>query len=228
MFAVCFPAFAVPTTPFTGTILFENGSGVTLSEWTKNKPFLDCAKKTGRLFFYNRAVPTQPFTPQDVNQYLISQLKVHRISPPFILVAHSYGAFYSMYFARKYPQLITGVLLIDPVPASYEWSNAFLKKNDLPKDKMSAELYYQLKAFQETKTEVYYMPALSDQIPVIILSSSEMEKHAPITGDWFTQQKQWLNHNPLSKIMSVNSGHFIQMDQPAVVCEQLKKLVKNA
>jgi pimeloyl-ACP methyl ester carboxylesterase len=223
LFAICFPVFAIPTL-FNGTILFENGSGVTLSEWTQNKQFLNCARKTGRLFFYNRAIPTKPLTPQDVNAYLLLQLKEQHIKPPYILVAHSYGALYSLYFARKYPELIRGVLLVDPVPNNYEWTDAFLKENNLPKNKMPAELYYQLKGFQEAKIQVNNLPPLRNHIPVIIISSSDMEKNAPIKGDWFAQQKQWLNQNPHSKIFSVKSGHFIQLEHPALVCEKLKML----
>jgi len=61
---------------------------------------------------------------------------------------------------------------------------------------------------------------------VIILSSTYMEKHAPIQGDWIKQQQQWLNKNPHSKIIQIKSGHFIQLQHPELVCDQLQQLVR--
>jgi len=90
---------------------------------------------------------------------------------------------------------------------------------------MSAQLFYQLIGFEQTKEQVNRLPLLSNKIPVIIISSSYMKKNAPIKGDWYKQQQQWLNKNPNSKIMKVHSGHFIQLEHPKLVCEQLQKLV---
>ncbi len=90
---------------------------------------------------------------------------------------------------------------------------------------MSPELYYQLIGFEQTKKQVNALPLLSNKIPVIIISSSFMEKHAPIKGDWFKQQKQWLNHNLNSKIIKVRGGHFIQLEYPYLICKQIRTLV---
>ena len=53
-----------------------------------------------------------------------------------------------------------------------------------------------------------------------------MEKLDPLkSGDWYNSQKNWLNKNLHSKIITVVSGHFIQLDRPRYVCEQIKALV---
>jgi pimeloyl-ACP methyl ester carboxylesterase len=211
------PCFAAT---FKGTILFENGSGVNFKEWTESKGFISCAKQSGRLFLYDRIIPAKPLTASDVNTYLTRQLKLRHIQPPYILVAHSYGALYSIYFARKYPDSVKGILLVDPVPNNFEWQDSVKKEK-----KKSPEQHYQLLGFEQTKKQVNNLPPLSNHIPVIILSSSEMEKNAPIKGDWYEQQQQWLNKNPESKIIKVEGGHFIQLEHPEVVCEQIKALV---
>lgn len=245
-------------TKFKGTILFENGSGTPLSEWIENKTFFQCAKQYGSLFMYDRnslgkSSPdlsmslNKPLTAELVNSKLMQLLKKNNIKPPYILVSHSYGARYSGYFARKYPELIKGILMVDPVPNNYEWSNAFLKIHQADIKKMSKlssseiqkpsgssksntspELFYQLAGFSQTKQQINSLPPINKNIPVIIVSSSYMDKYAPIKGNWYLQQQQWLNDNPHSKILKVHSGHFIQLDQPKVICEQIEILANLA
>ncbi len=128
-----------PQAKFKGTIVFENGSGTTLTEWTKNKSFFQCAKQYGNLFMYDRSglgksppdfsmSIKKPMTAQLINSKLMKLLKKRNIKPPYILVAHSYGGLYAGYFARKYPKLVKAVLMIDSVPNNYEWADAFLNQ----------------------------------------------------------------------------------------------------
>ena len=190
-----------------------------------------------------------PMTAKLINSKLMKLLKKRNIKPPYILVAHSYGGLYAGYFARKYPRLVKAVLMVDSVPNNYEWADAFLNQYQAAMKKrkglsskeiyalynrlngahnpnvMSPELYYQLIGFEQTKKQVNALPPLSNKIPVIIISSSFMEKHAPIKGDWFKQQKQWLNHNLNSKIIKVRGGHFIQLEYPYLICKQIRTLV---
>ena len=69
---------------------------------------------------------------------------------------------------------------------------------------------------------------MSNKIPIVIVSSTYFAKEAPIIGNWFNLQKQWLNQNRNSQIFKVLSGHFIQHDKPKLICEQLNKLVVTA
>jgi hypothetical protein len=39
---------------------------------------------------------------------------------------------------------------------------------------------------------------------------------------------QWLNQNPGSTIFNVHSGHFIQLDHPKLICQQLNRIVEIA
>ena len=39
---------------FKGTVIFENGSGMSLDQWTSNKRFLSCIQKHTSAFFYDR------------------------------------------------------------------------------------------------------------------------------------------------------------------------------
>ena len=40
-----------------------------------------------------------------------------RVAPPYVLLAHSAGALYARKFAHDYPELVAGMVLVDPLPA---------------------------------------------------------------------------------------------------------------
>ncbi|HLX54818.1 MAG TPA: hypothetical protein VKR58_12795 [Aquella sp.] len=69
------------------------------------------------------------------------------------------------------------------------------------------------------------LPPLADNIPLILISSLKTENADMVKESWFQQQKSYLNKNPYSKIIRVDSGHFIQLEQPQLVCDQIRNLV---
>src|SRR5579872_7110564 len=114
-----------PSAKFKGTIIFINGSGTDLSEWKSNKDFFDCAKKMGSVFLYDRngvgksppdlqLSANNPLTARQVSDKLTALLKQLNIRPPYLFVAHSYGAIYAGYFVLKNPSLVRALLLVDP------------------------------------------------------------------------------------------------------------------
>lgn len=250
-----------PKASFKGTIIFQNGAGTELGEWTKNNAFFQCVKKYGDLFLYDRSglgnsppdlsmTVDKPMTAELINSKLEKLLKRRGCKPPYIFVAHSYGAMYAGHFARKYPGLVKAILMVDPVPSNYEWSDDFLNqyKKDITRMKqltskqayeeftylkreqestMPAQLFYQIMGFEKTKLQIRELPLMINKIPIIIVSSSYMEKNAPVKGDWYQLQRQWLNKNPQSEIIQVKSSHFIQLDHTELICKQIGKLLNK-
>lgn len=178
-------------------------------------------------------------------------LKKNHVQGPYIIVSHSYGSLYAGHLARKHPDLIAGLLMIDPVPSNYQYSDEILKKFNITlaslKDSSSKEAYqldnlkmarrnnimaadsfYQQLGFNKTKKQVAELPTTKNNFPIIIVSSTYMVKNAPIKGNWYALQKQWLNQNPESIIFKVRGGHFLHLDQPKLICKELNKLIKLA
>ena len=238
---------------FKGTIIFENGSGTDLSEWTKNKEFFQCVQKQGSLFLYDRngigksspdfnQSALNPVTAKFIGDKLFILLQNNHIKMPYIIVSHSYGGMYAGYFSLKNPNLIAGMLMVDPVPKNFHFSDKIMKEYEsnitLTKTSSSKEIYkkingaaaevaYQLLGFEKSKQEVKNLGNINNHIPVVIVSSNGMEKEKPLIGDWFEQQKQWLNKNSQSKIFQVNTGHFIQLEEPYAICDQIKNILKT-
>ncbi|QNI53275.1 alpha/beta hydrolase fold family protein [Synechococcus sp. BIOS-E4-1] len=251
-----------PNSIFKGTIVFQNGTGSSLEAWSANETFFECIKQLGNLFMYDRSGLGQsspdfsvssanPITAKHVNSKLVQLLDRNRIKSPYILVSHSYGGLYAGYFARKYPDSIAGMLMVDPVPSNFLYSDRIQKQfdialttiGDIPSREayklynvsnqrknngITADGFYQQKGFQASKRQVAELPPMSSTFPIIIMSSTEMNSSTPIKGNWNSLQKQWLNQNPNSKALRAQGGHFIQIERPKLVCEQLNHLVKIA
>jgi pimeloyl-ACP methyl ester carboxylesterase len=239
---------------FKGTILFINGSGSDISVWkSPDKKLFNCAKKLGSLFFYERngigkSPPdfqisgAHPITAPQISERLSLLLKKQNIKPPYLVVAHSHGALYAGYFTLKNPDSVMGLLLVDPLPRNANFSEkAMVTMRDginEAKTKTAhymykkypgslAEGYYQLLGLNESKRAIKELGDINNHIPVVILSSIEMEKFKPMQEDWFKSQQLWLNKNPASKIISVPADHFIQITKPLLVCDELKYILNK-
>jgi len=246
-----FQHYPNPRSKFKGTIIFQNGTGSSLEAWSANQTLFDCIKQLGNLFMYDRSglgksspdfsVSTaNPITAELVNSKLTQLLERNRIKSPYILVSHSYGGLYAGYFARKYPDLVVGMLMVDPVPSNFLYSDRIQKQfnialttiGDMPSreaykrygvsrqsqsNAITADGFYQQKGFQKTMEQVAELPVMSNTFPITIISSTEMSINAPIKGDWHSLQKQWLNQNSDSAIVKADGGHFIQIEFPKLV-----------
>lgn len=242
-----------PTAKFKGTIIFENGSGTDISEWKSNQKFFNCIKQIGSVFLYDRnglgksppdlqLSSNNPITAKLISGNLSILLKKLNIPPPYLFVAHSYGAIYAGHFVLENPNLVKGFLLVDPVPRDFHFSANLMNKykRGVEEAKIQpasyiykkysgskSEVLYQLLGFNESKRSIKQLGNINDAIPVVIISSTGMEKEHPLNEDWYENQKQWLNKNHMSKIMQVSSDHFIQLKKPQDVCNEIKKIAYN-
>ncbi len=241
------------TSKFKGTIIFENAMGFSLGEWTNNQAFFQCAKKYGSLFFYDRnglgmSPPDlnlsrkNPITGELINRKLLKLLRQNKIKPPYILVSNSYGALLSGYFALKNPRFVQGLLMVDPMPKMYSYNYQIIKGVEplvrAAKSRSAASMYQNysgvqaeidiMLGFERTKKDIARFGDISDKIPIIIVSSGIVGRDNPYTqDDWFDGQKQWLNGHSKSRIFQVDAGHFIQLDMPEIICNQIRDLIAN-
>lgn len=98
------------------TVVFENGLGVFALQWAYIQAQM--AQSTHTLS-YDRAgqgwsdLSPQPRTPQQLTAELHQLLSELQLSPPYVLVAHSFGGLISRYYARQYPDQLQGMVLVD-------------------------------------------------------------------------------------------------------------------
>jgi pimeloyl-ACP methyl ester carboxylesterase len=212
-------------------VVFENGLGATMGSW--RKVFREVGKDT-TVFAYNRPGYGDSYpalTPRDgthIVDALRALLRRHDLSPPYVLVGHSLGGLYMQLFARRYPDEVAGLVLVDSThPTQMEgagrierqswWVRLFFNfwaKGDVRKE---------FDAAASTGQDVLQMPTVRDK-PVIVLSAiddrgNEVVRHAN------RKRADFSRLYPGSRQQWIESGHFIQWDRPEVVVQAIRDIV---
>ncbi|MBI3899670.1 MAG: alpha/beta fold hydrolase [Gammaproteobacteria bacterium] len=211
-------------------VVFENGLAASMKSWSKVFPEIG---KDATVFAYNRPSygDSDPVaTPRD-GAHVVAELRVllrHKgMNPPYVLVGHSLGGLYMQLFARRYPDEVAGLVLVDSThPAQFDgfgalenwpfWTRMLkLFLTDLQKQELAAA--------KSTGLEVLHAPPFIGK-PIIILSAiqdstSEMAQ--------FVKEKQtdFVRLYPGSRQLWIDSGHFIQQDKPEVVITAIRDIL---
>ena len=102
--------------PGEPTVILEAGIGDFSSEWSLVQPGV---ARFARVCSYDRAdegwsdIGPHPRTFQQLVYELHTLLKAADVRPPYLLVAHSYGAWVVRFYRMKYPAEIEGMVLIE-------------------------------------------------------------------------------------------------------------------
>lgn len=102
----------------TPTVVLEAGLAATSLSWSYVQP---AVAKFARVLSYDRAglgwseACPQLLTLEGMTEQLEQLLACAGVSPPYILVGHSFGALLIRTFAHRNPQTVGGIVLVDPV-----------------------------------------------------------------------------------------------------------------
>ncbi len=116
----------------TPTVIFEPGVGLTSAiYWTIQEEIASqtCTVTYDRAGYGWSKEGHSPRTVVQVVAELRELLKRLAISPPYVLVGHSYGGLVMAYFAKRYPEEVAAMILLDAVPLD----NARFRKELSPK-----------------------------------------------------------------------------------------------
>jgi hypothetical protein len=100
----------------TPPVIFENGLGGRMEWWSKVLP--DISRDT-TTFAYNRpgyGNSDPAATPRDglhIVDELRTLLRDKSMQPPYVLVGHSLGGLYMQLYARRYPEDVSALILVD-------------------------------------------------------------------------------------------------------------------
>lgn len=99
------------------TVVFESGLG---NDWTSWQLVANEVAKQARVFAYSRPgygdseASDAPRDAAQIVEDLRALLARHGYAPPYVLVGHSFGGTYMELFAKKYPEEVAGLVLVDP------------------------------------------------------------------------------------------------------------------
>lgn len=211
------------------TVIFETGLGAKMDWWGKVIPKISADTS---YFAYNRAgygKSTESLSLRDgenINDELRQILKAKKIKPPYILVGHSLGGLYMQLYARRYPQEVSALILVDSThPKQFEGKGAFenlpLWVRGLFKILLNKTGEEELANVTKTGDEVLHFPAPKN-VKIIVLSAKKpLEQHSEIADDANEKRKDVARLYPNSKQIWVDSGHAVPLEKPDAIIEAI-------
>jgi pimeloyl-ACP methyl ester carboxylesterase len=228
------------------TVVLEAGAGNDSSVWNRVQP--EVAKFT-RVCSYDRAglgssdpVPaarTIVALTEDLHSLLVNA----RIPGPYILVGHSLGGILSRLYASYYPAEVAGMVLVDSAHEDEPDRALALipaeKLKEILKQAKPGDLVVQTAERLDNGSVRSLMNALNwhSDIPLIVLTQGrpygpDMVAVPSIAPKAYQlhlalQQELVRRSSRGRQVIAKKSGHFIQQDQPELVIDAIRQVVRQ-
>jgi len=224
------------------SLIFLNGFRMPYNNWDK---VCDLLTSEHSILRYNRkgvgnstrANITQ--SGKEIIEQLIHLISIVKLDPPYVLVGHSLGGIYAEVFARKHPQLVSAVILVDATHPQEALSNHLKEKErsltirriyQFLSTLFDKHKFSELESIEDT---VSYLQSLGSfpNIPVSIItgdknlpfvSQSSHDSHRKYQEAFLELSEQTTMH-----VLS-NSHHFPQISEPAEVANIILKTMSQA
>jgi pimeloyl-ACP methyl ester carboxylesterase len=219
------------------TVVFESGLGDRGPVWHRVQSSIaqHCARTlsyTRRGYSGNNRSSSGLRDAKQIVAELRTQLKNSGLPPPYVLVGHSLGGLYMQYFARRYPSEVQGLILVDSMhweqldrvrvaaPGVYRMTNWLTTLR-------GGMMRHEFSGIPSTAAEIEALPA-TDEVPTIVLSRSRStwgntpafqalaaELQVELADTYAARRHEFV----------IDSGHYIQLDQPQAVINAVRELV---
>ena len=215
----------------TAPVVFENGLGATMAGWEK---VLADISKDSTTFVYDRpgngnsAAAGSPRDGAHVVDELRTLLRSRGLQPPYVLVGHSLGGLYMQYFARRYPDEVAGLVLVDSThpnqgrgkgaPENWPfWARMIFKMSPAAvKDEMGL--------VNSTGDGVLALPAYTGRTVILFSAQAAADDRSELARDANEKRLDLLRMYPGAKAIGVDSGHFIQWEKPEAVVAAIREV----
>jgi len=207
------------------TVVFDNGLGMGMKYW--DEVFLEIGK-THTVFAYNRKddkiLKNRSMSTDKVE--LLRKLLIKRgLKPPYVLVGHSLGGLYMQYYARKYPDEVLGLVLVDST-----YPDDFINHSNLP-EKMKKQFKYLADYTNSFSEKLLALPMT--KVPVIALVATnerimtQKEEWKPLVKSMIAKSKEYLSLYPNCKVQMVDTGHVVMYEKPEVVSGAIREVLSD-
>jgi pimeloyl-ACP methyl ester carboxylesterase len=226
-------------------VVMEAGWGDTGDTWSLVQP--EVAEHT-RTCAYDRAglghseAGPEPRTIARVVDELHTLLESANIQGPYIVVGQSWGGLSMRLFADRYPEEVVGLILVDsPHPDVFRRSAAVLPQES-PDDSESVRFYRDWLTgatddpTMEIAPELFEAGSMGD-LPVVVLTAMNKQRADDFPADLNDQLNQiWLElqealarlSSNSTHIVSQESAHMIQQEQPDLVIDAILQVLEAA
>ena len=220
------------------TIVFESGLGVDGSTWLESGIF-DSIGKSNQVIAYDRQGygKSTPISETRGMQSLVNDLDIvintKSANKKVIIIGHSLGGAIARAYTIQHPDKVKALLLIEPNNENFKQYATMDQAHEdtlvqqFATEKMTGAA---MEASQliENVSFLKQLPILPD-IPVIVITSTKIDSEMTEenVSDWL------LSHESLRKgitnfvhIKTNKSGHFVYLEEPDLVIENIRKLLK--
>jgi pimeloyl-ACP methyl ester carboxylesterase len=217
----------------TPAVVFENGLGGRLQWWAEVLPAI--ARET-TVFAYNRAgtgTSAETSAPRDgdaITEELRRNLRDKGIAPPYVLVGHSLGGLYMQLYARRYPEDVAGLVLVDSTHpeqlkgagAKDNWPTWLKLMFDVS---LSSAASKELAALPATGAAMLALPPLTGKPVVILIAQQPMSEASELARDANAKRSEIVRLHPGAKQVWVDSGHAIPLEKPDAVIAAIHEVL---
>lgn len=225
------------------TVVFEAGMGDDYSSWSTVMPFV--AQVTSAVAYSragngNSEEGVFPRSYQQIVLELRAMLdSLDGIVPPFVLVGHSAGGIIVRYYASKFDNEVTGLVIVD---GSHEkqykrfraadpksWDETMTWRNKFYADK-SPSIKSEGESFLKLQLAENVLPFKLPSIPIVVLTSTSRpgnDSWTPVRQNvWRELHSEWFKSTPNGMhIITNKSGHYIHKSEPELVLSAIKFVV---
>ena len=160
---------------------------------------------------------------------------------PYVVVGHSFRGAEAVSFASQFPEDVSGLLLLDATPVTWPAATCAV-----PHDGSAAAAEFAAACAQQADpsanpehldvpvafAEVAEIDSLGD-VPLVVAPAAERvypglgaRAAAHLVDVWNDGQQRWVALSSSARLLPVeDTGHYIQLDQPAVVIDEVQALL---
>jgi pimeloyl-ACP methyl ester carboxylesterase len=177
-------------------------------------------------------VPQPHSVQQDVDD-VVALLAAAQLPGPFVFVAHSYGGLVLDLLARTHPDLVAGVVMVDPaseflLSLGSPAQNAAFERDGMAPPERGGEGVL----FDDAVARIRAAPPLP-QVPAIVLSADKFQPPEVLTPDNYTLAQIHAANAMLAaalgttNVLANGSGHNMMLYQPKFVADNIIDVVEQ-
>jgi pimeloyl-ACP methyl ester carboxylesterase len=223
-------------TPSKTTVVLVNGLGAGLDVW---KSVQSAVEPFAKVCSYDRAGEGHSDrighlqTPDEVVNDL-KQLLDREASGPYILVGWSLGGIYVRHFAQRYPSLTAGIVFVD---SSHEeqYNTLAAISPSLAQRYATQDGRFDRDEFLQSAGQLKPGNHLEWHldVPLIVLEHKRLSGPARTDADRYAVklhelQADLAGRSKFGKLIETNGGHMIPTEQPQIVSESIRDVMKQA
>jgi pimeloyl-ACP methyl ester carboxylesterase len=222
-------------------VVLEAGGGSWHRDWIDVVPRL---QGQARVIAYDRpgyalSEPCDsPRTAERVSHELRAALAAGGFADPVVLVGWSLGGTFARVFAGNFPELVSGLVLVDPAPEDFyrhiarefpdDWSREVVSHfSAVYGDSTRRAEQRELAAFDASMEQARASDAKHRQRTIVLIAGRDDDLATdPISRVWVTSLTRWATTRPNATIRVVRrSGHHIPRQHPDAVAGAIREML---